>query len=144
MEALKEKRKVKYQISKRKFCEVEVENDNEKQTVVILNRMFYRQEDKDKRYRKKTISYEWLEEIGFSFIGNQLEDFISKNDLRNIVNEAVRKLTKNQKIVIEYLYYKNYSLEETAILLNTSIQNVNQIKNRALNFLRKLLIDNYD
>ena len=144
MKTITTKKKVKYQISKRKFMEVEVENEKEELSVIILNRMFYSQTDKDDRFNEKTISYEWLEENGFPFTSDSLQESISKTMIRQIIKQAVKALSKKQKIVIYYLFYKNYSLEETAKLLNTSIQNVNQIKNRTLKVLKKMLVDKYD
>ena len=74
MKTITTKKKVKYQISKRKFMEVEVENEKEELSVIILNRMFYSQTDKDDRFNEKTISYEWLEENGVLYVA--LNDII--------------------------------------------------------------------
>jgi RNA polymerase sigma factor (sigma-70 family) len=60
---------------------------------------------------------------------------------RLIIHEYLQKLTKKQRTVIEGKYFEGKSLTEIATELVCSVQNVHQIKGRALERLRQLHLE---
>lgn len=72
------------------------------------------------------------------FYENEL--FCKDNTFEKLfISDAVLKLSKKQKLVIVYKYVYNYSDTEIALMLGTTRQAINRIKNRALSVLKNLL-----
>ena len=66
------------------------------------------------------------------------DDIINKLYLERLPS-ALKKLTKNERELIDLLFYKNMTEDECAQELNISRQNVHNKKSRVLSKLNKLL-----
>ena len=130
---------VKYQITKNKYLYVEAKNNNEEELIKELNRLFYQSRDKDFFYRKNVLSLNGLQEKGFEIKDNTLINEITRLNQQELLISKIKQLSLVQQLVINYIFFLNYTTKEIAIMFNTTNQNINQIKNRALKKLRKLL-----
>lgn len=136
-------KKLKYQITKRQFIQITVNSFEEEQCIKTLNKMFYNSKDKDYFYRKNVLSLNMLQESGYEAKDNTLQFKIITKNINEVLYMALDELTDKQKQVIYYLYFKDCGSSEVALILNTSIQNVNQTKLRALKKLKELLENKY-
>ena len=130
---------VKYQITKNKYLYVEAKNNNEEELIKELNRLFYQSRDKDFFYRKNVLSLNGLQEKGFEIKDNTLINEITRLNQQELLISKIKQLSLVQQLVINYVFFLNYTTKEIATMFNTTNQNINQIKNRALKKLRKLL-----
>ena len=130
---------VKYQITKNKYLYVETKNNNEEKLIKELNRLFYQSRDKDFFYRKNVLSLNGLQEKGFEIKDNTLINEITRLNQKELLISKIKQLSLVQQLVINYIFFLNYTTKEIATMFNTTNQNINQIKNRALKKLRKLL-----
>ena len=130
---------VKYQITKNKYLYVEAKNNNEEELIKELNRLFYQSRDKDFFYRKNVLSLNGLQEKGFEIKDNTLINEITRLNQQELLISKIKQLSLVQQLVINYIFFLNYTTKEIATMFNTTNQNINQIKNRALKKLRKLL-----
>lgn len=69
---------------------------------------------------------------------NLVEEVDDKEKKRLLV-EAMRKLTNDQQEVINYRFNLEYSIEETARLMEKNDNSIKQLQFRALSALRKLI-----
>ena len=130
---------VKYQITKNKYLYVEAKNNNEEELIKELNRLFYQSRAKDFFYRKNVLSLNGLQEKGFEIKDNTLINEITRLNQQELLISKIKQLSLVQQLVIYYIFFLNYTTKEIATMFNTTNQNINQIKNRALKKLRKLL-----
>ena len=130
---------VKYQITKNKYLYVEAKNNNEEELIKELNRLFNQSRDKDFFYRKNVLSLNGLQEKGFEIKDNTLINEITRLNQQELLISKIKQLSLVQQLVIYYIFFLNYTTKEIATMFNTTNQNINQIKNRALKKLRKLL-----
>lgn len=132
-------KKVKYQITKKKYLIVKVENEEEEKLIKELNKLFYQSKDKDYFYRKNVLSLNRLQEKGYQITDNTLINEIISKELSELLISKIKQLSSVQQIVINYMFFLNYTTKEIATMFNTTRQNINQIKNRALKKLKELL-----
>ena len=131
---------IKYQITEKRYIVVETKNEKEKQAITLMNKLFYKERYEKRKYQKTTYSFEQMNESGFQIKDCALQNYIKQMFLKEILNKAIKSLPIKQQKIIIYLFYYEYPLYEIAKRLKTSIQNVNQIKLRALRNLRNILI----
>ena len=132
-------KKVKYQITKKKYLIIKVENEEEEELIKELNKLFYQSKDKDYFYRKNVLSLNRLQEKGYQITDNTLINEIIRKELSELLISKIKQLSSVQQIVINYMFFLNYTTKEIATMFNTTRQNINQIKNRALKKLKELL-----
>ncbi len=72
---------------------------------------------------------------------SKLTDYYNTKELKNAIKLALDKLTKLQKQVIIEHFYNEKSLRQIARERGTSISTIVEIKSRALNNLRKEIIN---
>ena len=130
---------VKYQLTNKKYLYVEAKNNKEEDLIKELNRLFYQSRDKDYFYRKNVLSLNRLQEKGYQITDNTLINEIISKELRELLISKIKQLSSVQQLVINYMFFLNYTTKEIATMFNTTNQNINQIKNRALKKLKELL-----
>lgn len=97
------------------------------------------------KYSKKNNKYS--KEVPLSSFGNDTQ-YIVDNNLNNcddyssiLLNEIKAYLTKKEFMVIRYIFFKDYSINDVAQAFGVSRQTINQTKKRALEKLRKFYED---
>ena len=64
------------------------------------------------------------------------EKKVIKNELRQILTEAINELSERERLVISLYYYENLNLADIAKVLDISIQRVSQINSKAVSKLK--------
>lgn len=112
---------------------------------VIVNStvgMYLRRRNTDESKRKKFISIDELkEELGIENLG--MTDDGKRYEARDILNrikEAIRfeQLPYKEGLLLQLHFFDGLPLQEVALFMNLNINNVNQIKHRAVNRLKEI------
>lgn len=132
-------KKVKYQVTKKKYLIVEVENEGDEECIKLLNRLFYRDRDKDFFYRKNVVSLEKIKEKGFDFVDDTLQAKIILEKENEFLSVALKSLPSRQQQIISYIFYQGLTLYEASKILNIHYQSAYDLKRRALKRLKKII-----
>ena len=132
-------KKVKYQITKKKYLIVEVENEEDEECIKLLNRLFYRDRDKDFFYRKNVVSLEKIKEKGFDFVDDTLQAKIILEKENEFLSVAIKSLPSRQQQIIRYIFYQGHTLYEASKMLKIHYQSAYDLKRRALKRLKKII-----
>lgn len=77
------------------------------------------------------------------YLSEHTEDFIlakiMKTQLLNYIYDKVEKMPQKTKVIFNLIYHDGLSTKEISEKLNTSEQNVRNVKTRALNLIKKSL-----
>jgi len=112
---------------------------------VIVNStvgMYLRKKSTDESKRKKSVSIDELKEElgieGLSMIDD--EKRYEAIDMLNRIKEAIRlkKLPHQEGLLLQLHFFDGLPLSEVSSFMNLSINNVNQIKHRAINRLKEI------
>lgn len=128
--------KVKYVLDRHRVKWIEVK-ESEVEAVKEANRMFWRQDDKEKRDRKRReklgimlCSLEALEENGEEIAGNYVdpvEEFIKKEERKNAqdkVKYAMQFLDDEQKKIVEMRFFEGMTIREIAKCFGITHQSI--------------------
>lgn len=132
-------KKVKYQITKKKYLILEVENEEDEECIKLLNRLFYRDRNKDFFYRKNVVSLEKIKEKGFDFVDDTLQTKITLEKENEFLSVAIKSLPPRQQQIIRYIFYQGLTLYEASKMLKIHYQSAYDLKRRALKRLRKII-----
>ena len=78
-----------------------------------------------------------MSQMGSSLESDENEDFspekrLIKQEMRQVLKEAIDGLTEREKTVVTLYYYENLMLSEIAEVLEISVQRVSQINAKAV------------
>ena len=143
------KKKIIYQMSRYKYIEVEVANEQEELSVLIANRDFERMDKREKRRLQRERSLEKMfEDSGYDFPGKEssfVDEMIDKETmqvLKERVRKAIKSLTKiQQEVVIKY-FWQCKSLREIARERGVHHSTVEESFISAMKKLKKFLKNN--
>ncbi|MCL2618259.1 MAG: sigma-70 family RNA polymerase sigma factor, partial [Defluviitaleaceae bacterium] len=71
--------------------------------------------------------------------GNNPEKMFSKREIKDILTQAIQKLSKNEQIVLSLYYFDELTQKEISMSINVSESRVSQIHSKALFKLSRLL-----
>lgn len=137
-------KKIKYQISERKFTWVEVETEKELVLVKELNKDMERFKKRRRKDKKRNVSLDQLyEEYEFEFASNEssILDVLIKEEEKRLIRQAVDSLAPRQKFVIVEYFWKNKSLRDIAKENNLHLSTVAEAYHSAMAKLGIMLKD---
>ena len=130
----------KYYLEPKKYINIAV-NSNED---LLIVRFGNNETDKERKRSytiyKNCVAMENIEET-ITDAKSELTNYYNTKELKNAIKLALEKLTKLQKQVIIEQFYNEKSLRQIARERGTSISTIVEIKSRALNNLRKEIIN---
>lgn len=96
--------------------------------------------------KKECFSIEERDENGISFIdsldsGLVLDDLVCDSSIRDRIFLEISKLEPRVRFVIYFHFFKDHSLKEIGVKMNTSISSVYRLKEKGVKILRKSLKD---
>jgi RNA polymerase sigma factor (sigma-70 family) len=92
------------------------------------------------RVRSKVKDISFDETVFTDLTANVVEDY-EESQLLDCLDKAVKALNEKERRLIEYLYYKNLTEREVAVILGISHQAVNKQRHRIIVKLRENLSD---
>ena len=67
------------------------------------------------------------------------EDYIDKEELKQVLSNAMAKLTEREQRVIQLIYYEDLSAREVSTVLEVSESRVSQIHTKALGKMKETM-----
>ena len=110
-------KKMKYKITERHWIMIDIQNEQEEELLVDLNRDINKTARKEKRHRKRNVSMDELldlYEYEFASQEDSLLDSLIKEEEERLIRQAVSLLPPRQKFVIIEYFWKNKSLRDIA------------------------------
>ena len=130
----------RYYLTAKKYINITINSDEE----LLIVRFGNNETDKERKrgytIYKNCVAMENIEET-ITDIESELTDYYNTKELKNAIQLALNKLTKLQQQVIIEHFYNEKSLRQIARERRTSISTIVEIKSRALNNLRKEIIN---
>ncbi len=83
-----------------------------------------------------------MESLGAQF--QQPENAVQRQELKEMLVEALQKLTENEQKVITLYYYEELTLKEISQILSVSESRVSQLHTKALHKIKDRLGDSVD
>lgn len=130
----------KYYLEPKKYINIAVNSDEDLLIVRFGNNETDKERKRNYTIYKNCVAMESIEET-ITDVKSELNDYYNTKELKNAIKLALEKLTKLQKQVIIEHFYNEKSLRQIARERGTSISTIVEIKSRALNNLRKEIIN---
>lgn len=119
-----------------------LDNESDKYVLSYVKKSMYHSYIK---YSKKNNKYS--NEVPLTSFGNDTQYIIDNNlntrdDYSSVLLDEIKAhLTKKEFLVIKYIFFKDYTINDVALAFGVSRQSVNQTKKRALDKLREFYED---
>lgn len=110
-------KKIKYKITERKWIMIDIHTEQEEELVIELNRDINRNARKEKRHKKRNVSVDELYELyeyEFSSGEKSALERLLEEERKQLINNAINRLPKIQKLIIFEYFWNNKSLREIA------------------------------
>ena len=140
-------KKMKYKITERKWIMIDIQNEQEEELLIELNRDINRNSRKEKRHRKRNVSIdELLDLYDYEFASNDESflDVLIKEEEEKIIRQAVANLPPRQKFVIYEYFWKNKSLRDIARENDLHLSTVAEAYHSAMAKLGVMIKDLHD
>lgn len=141
-----EKKKVVYQITRKKYRLVEVETEEQEAAVKELNRDFEREDKREKAYRVRYQSLEQMtESVGEVVAGddpNAEEVLIEAEhgaETKRLIHSGMRFLTARQREVLVKSFWEGKTIREIGEELGLHYTTVSESYHAAIKKLQKIL-----
>ena len=140
-----EKKKVIYQITKKKYQTVEVDTEEQEELIKELNRDFEREEKREKTARARCLSLDELSQNGGDVADespNAEEIYFEKEEdeqIKSLVHNALKCLTDRQREVVIKVFWDKATFREIGEELGVHFTTVAEIYQSAIKKLKKFL-----
>lgn len=133
-------KKVKYQITLRKYLWVEVEDENQERIVRELNNDFDKMKKRTRTYYRKCLSINAVfDAFGLELKDDRMnvEEIFYKKERDEIINKGISLLSPKQKQTVIDYFYENKSFGQIAQERGVNIKSVYENYKNALANLKK-------
>ena len=141
-----EKKKVVYQITRKKYRLVEVETEEQEELIKELNRDFEREDKRQKALRARYLSLEQMTENVGDTVADDSPDaeeiFIEKehdSETKTLIHNAMQFLTARQREILIKSFWEGKTIREIGEELGLHYTTVSESYHAAIKKLQKIL-----
>lgn len=140
-----EKKKLVYQITRKKYRLVEVETEEQEELIKELNRDFEREAKREKASKARYLSLEEICENGEEVAddrSNAEELYLEKEEdqqMKRIIHKALKCLTERQREIVVKVFWENLTFREIGEDLGVHFTTIAENYRSAIKKLKKFL-----